>query len=199
MGTVIRNINQLDLNKVYTYADYFSWKIKERVELIKGKIFPMSPAPSMVHQRISIKLASRWERFLRHKPCEVFTAPFDVRLPKSTSTDPKKIYDVVQPDICVICDPSKLDEQGCIGAPDIIIEILSPGNTKKELTYKYDLYLKHKVKEYWIIQPLTETLLIYTLEKDKYVTDKLHTTGEVIRSSVFHDFKLNLKDIFTHE
>ncbi len=138
------NFHQLDLNKSYTYADYLQWKFEERLELIKGKIFKMSPAPSMRHQRISGHIYREISWFLKGRTCQIFSAPFDVRLSKKGSND-SEITTVVQPDICVICDESKLDERGCLGAPDIVVEILSPGNTKKEMRNKFQLYQESSV------------------------------------------------------
>ena len=128
----------LDINKIYTYADYYKWKFEERVELIKGKIFEMSPAPNRLHQEIAGKLYLRLGTFLYNNPCKVYIAPFDVRLPRKSKND-KDITTVLQPDLCVICDPSKLDVRGCIGAPDIVVEVLSPSNNKKELKNKYEV------------------------------------------------------------
>src|SRR5690606_15294096 len=122
--------------KVYTYADYYSWKFKERVELLKGKILKMSPAPSRQHQKISADISFELRKFLTGKTCQVFYAPFDVRLERVKND--KLIQNVVQPDICVICDLTKLDDRGCSGAPELIVEILSPGNTKKEMKYKFE-------------------------------------------------------------
>ena len=134
---MITNINQLDLNKKYSYADYLSWMFKEKLELIKGKIFQMSPAPSRYHQQVSMELAGiMWTAFKNLK-CNLYAAPFDVRLlDKKKSKQDNHIFTVVQPDLCVICDENKLDDKGCIGAPDLIIEIQSPGNTKKEMKEK---------------------------------------------------------------
>jgi len=123
----------------YTYADYLRWTIEERLELIKGKIFKMSPTPSSAHQRVSQWLNKELLIFLDGKTCEVFTAPFDVRLPKKSKRD-EDIVTVVQPDLCVVCDPSKIDKRGCIGAPDIVVEVLSPSNNRKELKNKYEVY-----------------------------------------------------------
>ncbi|WP_042344549.1 Uma2 family endonuclease, partial [Capnocytophaga canis] len=149
----VLNINQLDVeNGVYTYADYLLWKFEERVELLKGKIFKMSPAPSLKHQKISMNLSGLLWQFLRGKKCQLFSAPFDVRLPKKEEKG-DNIHTVVQPDLCIICDESKLDERGCIGAPDLIIEILSPGNSKKEMKNKFELYQESGVEEYWIVNP----------------------------------------------
>ncbi|MDB4918838.1 Uma2 family endonuclease [Mucilaginibacter sp.] len=146
-------LSDLDINKTYTYADYLKWTFDERLELIKGKIFKMSPTPGSVHQRISFRLTLWIGNYLEGKSCELFTTPFDVRLPR-LSKDDKEIITVVQPDVCVICDPKKVDDKGCIGTPDIVIEILSPGNNKKELRNKFEAYEEAGVLEYWIINPV---------------------------------------------
>jgi Uma2 family endonuclease len=196
MPKLITNINQLDMNKVYSYADYYTWKITERLELIKGKIFTMSPAPSTEHQRVSGKIHFMFQKHFYGKKCNIFCAPFDVRFPKKPIKQDGKIYDVVQPDICVICDDEKLDERGCIGAPDLVIEILSNGNSTKELKNKYDLYEANGVQEYWIVQPYEQTVMINTLTNGKYVASKLYATDETIFSSIFPTLKLPLKKIF---
>src|ERR1700761_7221910 len=147
------SINDLDLSKTYTYADYYSWRFEERLELIRGKIFKMSPAPTGNHQTIALNIGSDLHYFLRDKSCKVYVAPFDVRLVRDETSD-KKIKNVVQPDVCVICDMAKLaDQRSCLGAPDIVVEILSKGNNKKELKTKYDLYEEFGVKEYWVVYP----------------------------------------------
>ena len=139
MSTVITNIDQLDLvNGIYTYADYLMWKIKDRLELLKGKIFQMG-APSLTHQTVSMNFSRLLSNYFYKTPCKLFAAPFDVRLAKKGEKD-NEVYTVVQPDLCVVCDADKLDERGCWGAPDLIIEILSPGNSKKEMLNKYELY-----------------------------------------------------------
>lgn len=151
----VLTFNDLDPNGTYTYADYVKWTFEERLELIKGKIFNMSPAPTRRHQKISGKLFTPISNFLDGKPCEVYSAPFDVRLTplKGKKRKDNQIYTVVQPDICVICDIDKLDDRGCIGAPDLIIEILSPGNTKKEMSDKFQVYEENGVREYWLVEP----------------------------------------------
>ena len=179
----------------YSYADYLTWQLDEMVEIIEGKLFRMAAAPSRIHQKVAGKLHYHLYGFLAGKPCEAYTAPFDVRLPK-TSTRNEDIYTVVQPDICVICDKDKLDDAGCIGAPDLIVEILSPGNNQKELHHKYEVYQESGVKEYWIIQPIEQTLLIYTLQNGRYVSSRLMTSGDVVTSSVLPGFSLDLEDFF---
>jgi Uma2 family endonuclease len=181
----------------YSYADYLTWQMDEVVELIKGKVFKKAAAaPRRIHQRISIKLAAKLYHFLEGALCQVYDAPFDVRFPK-TSKEDKQIVDVVQPDICVICDLEKLDERGCIGAPDLIVEILSPSNSKTELKHKYELYESHGVREYWIIHAETQDLLIYTLENGRYVPSRLLTSGDMVESNVLTGFKLDLEEFFS--
>ena len=190
----ITNINQLDpLYGVYSYADYLLWKFKERVELFKGKLFKMS-APSAIHQEISMRLAGELYQFFKGKDCKVFHAPFDVRLLKEAQED-KNIYTVVQPDICVVCDPEKIDKRGCEGAPDLVIEILSPGNSKKEMKYKYALYEEAKVPEYWIIDPDHQNVLVYVLEDGKYLNPMNIVEGN-ITSQKFPTLKIHTDDIF---
>src|ERR1700712_3703920 len=152
----------LDVNKVYTYADYFKWRFEERVELIKGRIFKMSPAPNRVHQQIAGNIYRRIGNYLEGKKCEVYIAPFDVRLPRK-SKDDKDIITVLQPDVCVICNPAILDDKGCLGAPDLVVETLSPGSSKKEVQNKYEAYEEGGVKEYWIVDPIRQTLQINVL------------------------------------
>src|SRR5882724_1109711 len=124
-------VEEPDPSLSYSYADYLKWNFEERLELFRGKIFPLS-APNRKHQEISRDILVLAATFLKHQKCKVFAAPFDVRLPLKNRKKDNEVITVVQPDICVICDESKLDARGCCGAPDLVIEILSPGNTKKE-------------------------------------------------------------------
>lgn len=181
---------------MYSYADYLTWQFEEVVELIRGKIFKKAAAaPRRLHQKVSGELSYRLTGFLKGQKCQVYAAPFDVRFPKGSKED-HKIHDVVQPDICVICDPEKLDDRGCLGAPDLIVEILSPGNSKTELKHKYSLYESHGVREYWIIHPENQDLMIYTLVNGKYVPSRLLTSGDVVESSVIEGFTLDLEEFF---
>ncbi len=191
-------VNEPDIQYgYYSYADYLTWQFDVTVELIKGKIFKKAAAaPKRIHQKVSLKLASRLLVYLEGKTCQVYDASFDVRFANG-SKDDKKINDVVQPDICVICDPEKLDERGCIGAPDLIVEILSPGNSKTELKHKYELYETHGVKEYWVIHPENQDFLIYTLTDERYVPSPLLTSGDVVESAAVEGFKLDLEEFFS--
>jgi Uma2 family endonuclease len=179
----------------YTYADYLRWNMEEMVELIKGKIFKQAAAPRVNHQRVSLKISNELFSFLKGKRCEVFVAPFDVRLPVKSKKN-EDIDTVVQPDICVVCDPSKIDELGCVGAPDLIVEILSPGNNRKELVNKYEVYREAGVKEYWVIQPVECTLLTYSLMNGQYQSSKLFTIGDVVKSQAVAGFELDLTYVF---
>jgi len=192
---VISSLSDIDESLTYSYAHYLKWVFDERVELIKGKIFEMS-APNRYHQQISGYIFNKFFNYLQGKPCKVYSAPFDVRFYRESKED-KDVYTVLQPDICVICDPSKLDYRGCIGAPDIVVEILSPGNNKKDLLYKYNVYEEFAVKEYWVVSPGEKTVLRYTLnESGKFQPSKLFTLSEKVSSEVLSGFELDLDGTF---
>ena len=197
MSQIITNINDLDLNGSYTYADYLLWQFSERLEIIKGKIFKMSPAPSSSHQRTSMKLTRELDRYFYGLKCEIFVAPFDVRLINFKKSSPdNQIFSVVQPDLCVICDDSKIDERGCMGAPNLIIEILSNGNTKTDLKIKFDLYEENGVQEYWIVNPSDKTVLVYSLINHKYIGSRPFIMETEIQSKTFPELKFEVNKIF---
>jgi Uma2 family endonuclease len=156
----------------------------------------MTPAPASLHQRISVTVSGELYNQLKNKTCQLFTAPFDVRLPRKGETDDKKVFTVVQPDICVICDAAKIDARGCTGAPDIVIEILSPGNNQKELRNKYEVYEESGVLEYWIVSPQDKTFLKYTLINGRYQPSRLMTIGDIITTDILPGFHLNLETVF---
>jgi len=192
------SIDDLDFSKTYTYADYYSWRFEERLELIKGKIFKMSPAPGGDHQQIALGIASALYVFLEGKQCKVYTAPFDVRLVRSETSD-KKVKTVVQPDVCVICDLTKMkDQRSCLGAPDIIVEVLSPGNSKKEQKIKYSLYEEFGVKEYWIVYPAERSLMKFVLnnEGNFILEGGPLVSGDKITTPILPGFELAVDKIF---
>jgi Uma2 family endonuclease len=194
---MITNIDQLDLNKTYSYADYLTWKLQERLELFKGKIFKMSPAPSTFHQKVSRDLTLVLGNKFKNHSCNLFIAPFDVRLlDKKKSTSDAAIYTVVQPDLCVICDENKIDARGAIGSPELMIEILSPGNSKKEMKYKFDLYEEAGVLEYWIVNPENKTILIYVLKEGTFVGQHPLIEEDKIQSPLFPQLDFILEEIF---
>jgi Uma2 family endonuclease len=185
----------LDLSKTYSFADYFSWRFEERIELIKGKIFKMSPAPSYLHQEVTGEIFTQLKIFLKKKECKVCIAPFDVRIPRKTNND-DEILTVLQPDICVICDRKKIDKKGCLGAPDLVVEVLSPGNNAKELKYKYDIYEEAGVKEYWVVSPQNMNIILYTLVDSKYVPCRALVNGDIVASTVLPGFTLHISELF---
>jgi Uma2 family endonuclease len=197
MTKIITNIDQLDLTGSYTYADYLLWQFQERVELIKGKIFKMSPAPSRDHQKVSLKLTRELDKVFINHNCELYVAPFDVRLVNfKKSSAENQIFTVVQPDLCVVCDLEKLDEKGCLGSPDLIIEIVSKGNSKKDLVTKFDLYQENGVTEYWIVNPSEKDVHIYTLSNGKYIGSRPYLTEMEIESPTFPELKFEVDKIF---
>lgn len=195
----ITALSQLDLNKTYSYADYLTWQLGEIVELVKGKISAMAPAPNVSHQRISIRLSGTLYDYFKHKKCELFAAPFDVRLydRKKSILKNQDIQTVVQPDLCVVCNPEFLDEQGCNGAPDWIIEILSKGNSKREMQVKYELYREAGVTEYWIVYPNDCAIHQFVLnENGRYDLVKMFTDDDVATPYLFPDLTVKLEEIF---
>lgn len=194
---MITSLDQLDLSKQYTYADYLKWRFQERVELIRGRIFKMSPAPARKHQAISMQLISMMYSHFKEHECQMYHAPFDVRLPRQNTQSGQQIYTVVQPDLCVICDKTKLDKRGCIGAPDLIIEILSPGNSKKEMKDKFEVYEEAGVREYWIVQSTDNNVLVYTLnEQGIFIGHRPFIEDEIMHSFIFPELKVDLREVF---
>jgi len=190
---MVTSIDELDLDKKYSYADYLQWDLGEQVELIKGKVFRMSPAPSRQHQLISTRLLRLILPKFSDKSCEVYHAPFDVRLYSATEAE---TFTVVQPDICVICDLTKLDERGLKGTPDLIIEILSPSTSQKDRGEKYHLYQEAEVKEYWIVDPVRGCIEQYEFKDGKFTLHKTHFAHGYIQSVVFPDLQGGLDEVF---
>ena len=189
----------LDMNKRYTYADYLTWLDDKRRELIHGFIKMMSPAPRSVHAEVSFNISWQLGAIVKKNKgrCKVFPAPFDVRFPKQKETADDKIDTVVQPDICVICDLSKIDEFGCCGAPDMIVEILSPSTLKKDITEKFALYEESGVKEYWIVQPKDKAINVFILqESGKYDAGTLYELKGKVPVHIFDNYLIDLDDIF---
>ena len=179
----------------YTYQDYLTWD-EGRYELIDGNLFDMTPAPSRRHQQIVREIFVQIVVQLRGKGCEAYDAPFDVRLPRNGETD-ENTKNVVQPDIVVICDKTKLDDAGCKGAPDLIIEVTSPGTIKRDMKDKLLLYQNSGVREYWIVYPQEEVIMVYTLENGKYGPPEIYFKGDEIPIGITGEVKVNVTSIFT--
>ena len=184
------------LNQKYTYADYLTWPDDERWEIIEGVPFAMGPAPAPDHQRILLSLVRIIASYLDKKPCEAFVAPFDVRF--STEAD-DSVDTVVQPDISVICDKQKIDKRGAVGAPDIVVEILSPSTSYKDETEKLKLYEKHGVREYWIVNPAMKTIQVFVHDGEKFGKPGYYTVEESIQCIAVEGLEVRLVDIFPEE
>lgn len=195
---IITELSQLDLSKQYTYADYLAWQFTERVELIKGYIRQMS-GPNTLHQDISGELLYALKNHIKANKgqCKVFAAPYDVRLVKNPEgkTD-KEIYSVVQPDLLVVCDRSKIDTKGCKGAPDLIIEILSKSNQQTDLKDKFLLYQENGVPEYWIVYPNDQIVHQFVLENETYRLKSVYTSEQKAVPMLFPDLEIDLSVVF---
>ncbi|ACM60129.1 Uma2 family endonuclease [Caldicellulosiruptor bescii] len=183
--------------KLYTYADYLQLPQDARVELIDGIIYDMSPAPSRVHQEIVIELATLIKNYLKssNKPCKVYTAPFDVVLIEE-GQDEKQATNVVQPDISIICDKKKLTEKGCVGVPEMIIEVVSQNNPAHDYIRKLNLYTQFGVKEYWIVNPYEQNIFVYVYRPETgYSYPKVYTFNDKIKVSLFEDLMIDFAQI----
>jgi Uma2 family endonuclease len=183
-------------NKKYNYGDYLKWPESTRCELINGAVYNMVPAPSVKHQRIVGELFRQISNYLLDKECEIFVAPFDVRLPKGVEKD-DEINTVVQPDLTVICDKDKLDDKGYKGSPDLIIEVVSQNTLKKDISVKFSLYEQVGVKEYWIVYPKDKTVMVFKLGEDSmYGEPDLYRDNDSMKPGIFVDLQIDLVRVF---
>lgn len=190
-----------NFNQQYTYEEYLKWDTEDRYELIYGVPY-LQAAPSTEHQRILANLAFELMKYFKGNDddgkCEVFLSPFDVRLIKNIQHyDESKVDCVVQPDISVVCDKSKIDKKGCIGNPDLVVEILSDSTASKDYIQKLNLYQLNEIKEYWIVSPKNKDIQIFRLNKEIYGEPDNFKKGEIIKSKLFQGLEVNLANIFT--
>lgn len=179
----------------YTYADYIGWSNDERWELIHGIARNISPTPGRKHQEILTNLLYFFHGFFtvsKDKLCKVYAAPFDVRLPNENESN-EEIDTVVQPDIVVVCDPDKLDEKGCRGAPDLVVEILSPSTAARDMQEKFALYEQHAIREYWVVQPEEKLILIFPLNSNgEFGKPKVYSQEDTATTELFPGLQINL-------
>ena len=175
----------------YTFADALAWGEDERIEIIDGEAFMMAP-PSPVQQEISVELATQLRTFLRGKRCKVYPAPFAVRLFEEEGDRPDDVDTMVEPDITVVCDPERVDRYGYRGAPDLVIEILSPSTRRHDLTIKYQLYQRAGVREYWIVDPVMKVVNVHLLEDGLYNAPEAYTAGAKVPVSLWEGFRMDL-------
>lgn len=179
----------------FNYALYCAWPASERWELIDGVAFAMAPAPSLTHQRVLGQLFVAIANFLKGRNCQVFVAPFDVRLPAADEAD-AAVQTVVQPDISIICDASKLDERGCRGAPDWVIEIVSPSTSTHDRKTKRALYERHGVREYWLVHPAEAALSVYLLNERSYGKPEEYGDNDRVSPRDFPGLVIALDELF---
>ncbi len=182
--------------RLYTFADYLKWNDGKRYELIDGQVYILAPAPSPEHQRISGELYRQISNYLLDKDCQVFAAPFDVRLPEGEERD-EEILTIVQPDILVVCDKSKLDQRGLKGAPDMVIEIVSPSTAGRDRGVKRDLYERNGVREYWLVDYSNKTIEVYLLnEGNRYGKPVVYSAEEKVPVNIFEGLEIELSLVF---
>jgi len=194
----VEDIKEPDIayDKVYTYADYLQFDFDYMVELIRGKIFKMTPAPNRRHQSISLNLSISLGTYFKTKPCQVYAAPIDVILPIADRKRDKS-HTVVQPDLCIVCNQDLLkDPNAVFGPPTLIVEILSPHTKKKDIQLKYDIYEEAGVQEYWVIMPEEELLEQFVLENGKYQRIQTYTKEDSIKAQVLEGLSINLEEVF---
>lgn len=179
----------------YCFADYRAWPDEARWELIDGAAWSMAPAPDWPHQALVMTLGTLLSNALKGGPCRVLPAPLDVLLPKGDEVD-DAVETLVQPDLVVICNPAKLGRHGIRGAPDWVIEVLSPATARKDQGVKRDLYERHGVAEYWILSPWDRLLWVYVLEAGAYGKPALYEEGMRVTPQGFPDLSLSLSELF---
>lgn len=179
-----------------TYADYLTWDDDQRWELIDGQAYCMTPAPNRRHQAWLGELYRQFSNYLLDKPCQVYLAPFDVRFADSSEAGDDEIDTVVKPDIVVVCDQSKLDDRGAKGAPDLVVEILSPSTSKRDITIKFELYQRHGVKEYWLLYPNEKLLQLFRMGYDgRYGSPQAFGPEDCVQVPLLGDLEIDLSKV----
>ena len=183
--------------KKCTYADYLTYPEDERWEIIDGVPY-LQAAPTPMHQEVLMELSKQIAVYLTGKNCNIYPAPFCVRLPLGYEKSEKEVKNVVEPDISIVCDKSKIDDKGYNGAPDMIIEIISPSSIKKDRFVKFNLYEKAGVKEYWIVEPDQKLVSVFLLQKnERFSRPEMYTEEDGINISIFPDLIIDLSAVFT--
>lgn len=187
------------IEKNYTYADVLSWEENVRAEIIYGELYMMAP-PLRIHQEVLSELHRKIANFLSDKPCKVYPAPFGVRLFEQDNDSPNDVDTLVEPDITVVCDHSKLDKYGCKGAPDLIIEILSPSTARHDRFVKLNLYQRAKVREYWIVDPLNKTVEVCLPDENGRLSVTAVYSGEdTVKAEVLPGCEIDLSKVFPED
>lgn len=179
----------------YTFADYLTWDEYPRYELIDGEAV-MLASPSTAHQLISMELSRQFANYLEGKKCRAIAAPFDVRLFEEEGDRPENVQTVVQPDLSIVCDPNKLDEHGCKGAPDLTLEILSPSSAHHDLLVKLNLCQQAGVREYWAVSPEDKTVHVFLRDGDTLALRKAYKASDTVKVQVLDGCFIELSKVF---
>lgn len=180
-----------------TFADYLSFPEGERWEIINGAPY-MQAAPAPIHQEILMELSKQIAVYLTGKPCRIYPAPFCVRLPKGYEKNEREVKNVVEPDISIICDKSKIDDKGCNGAPDMVIEIISPSSIKTDRVTKFNLYEQAGVQEYWIVEPEQRLVSVFQLQKNgRFSRPEMYADEDSIKVALFPDLEIDMGAVFS--
>lgn len=182
--------------KNYTYAEFVGIEEELLCEVLDGKIISMSPSPTPKHQDVVDELTAEFKFYLRGKECMAFSSPIDVCLFADKETKMDDIKDWLQPDLMVVCDKNKIGEKYIVGAPDIVIEVLSPSTARNDRLIKFNSYEKAGVEEYWIVDPYNMSVEIYSLSGRTYKQAGVFGKDDVLTVTIFEDMKINLKNIF---
>ena len=185
----------LEQEKSYTYGDLIDMDDETRYELYNGELVALA-APLLPHQIITTEIVRQLATYLLGKKCRVLQSPVDVRLFEKEGDERRNAKTVLQPDALIVCDPKKLDIHGVKGAPDLVIEVLSPSTMKYDLRLKYNLYQKAGVKEYWIVDPEKQIVSVYTLEDGRYNAAAVYNSQSEILVGVLDDCKIDLRTVF---
>ena len=188
-------IAQEKAHEPYTYADYLKWDSPERYELIDGEAVLLA-APSTSHQLVSAELMRQLANFLEGKNCKAIAAPFDVRLFEKEAGSPEDVDTVVQPDISVVCDKSKLDERGCKGAPEMVIEIISPGSLRHDRLVKFNLYQRAGIGELWLVDPAGRSIEVFLLRDGSLLPHEVYTIKDIAKVNTLDGCFIEIGKVF---
>lgn len=179
----------------YNLADALAWSEQDRIELIDGYPVMMAP-PTRAHQKAVMELSRQLANYLAGKKCEVYPAPFAVRLFERDENRPEDVDTLVEPDVSVVCDPSKLDDIGYKGAPDLVMEILSPTTQRHDRFTKFNLYQQAGVQEYWIVDPDNKSVQVFILDDGRYVAKDFGTVEDTLKVNVLEGCTIDLSQVF---
>lgn len=181
----------------FTFADVLTWDKGEHIEIINGEAFMMATL-SRIHQEICFEIGRQLGNYLEGKQCKVYPAPFGVRLFEQDGYRPEDVDTMVEPDISVVCDRSKLDKHGCKGAPDMIVEVLSPSTQRHDQLVKLNLYQRAGVREYWIVDPENKTVRVLLQTGDGSLrTHEVYSQVDVAKVNVLDGCFIELSKVFS--